>query len=594
MLELQVSPGLALPGDLITQTVALLAARRGGKSNAAAVMAEEMFDAGQPWVGIDPKGDWWGLRSSADGAGPGLPIPVFGGLHGDMPLLPESGRLIAELVVEHNLTCILDVSRFSKAARIRFLTDFAERLYELHQADPQPRHLFLEEAHVYLPQRVMADQARCVGAWTQIVTMGGSFGLGITIISQRAATVNKDVLTQVEALIVLRTTSPQDRKAVRDWMEHHAIATEIVDSLPGLASGEAWVSSGYWLPLHGHPPIQRFRFRQRRTFDSGATPTVGERRRATSIADIDLGVLQARMAAVVDQAEQNNPATLRRRITDLERKLAAAAAGDTTALRAENDQLRADLAAALARPPQIAPVFGTGDIEALQEAASRIEAAVDGARALADRLQQPAAPPAASNQVAKLEPAPRPARSAPPRLSAAERGEDRRQHEERTRQADVPSLGKAERALLGVLAQFPQGRTRVQLALLSHYSVKSSSISNALGALRSAGLATRGEPIRITPEGLAAIDGAYEPLPTGDALVDHWMHELSKAERAMLRCLLDVYPASMTRDELAAATDYSPTSSSVSNALGRLRSLDLVSRGLDIRADDSFAREVGL
>ena len=110
---------------------------------------------------------------------------MFGGLHGDMPLLPEAGKLIAELIVEHNLTCILDVSRFSKTARIRFLTDFAERLYELHQADPQPRHLFLEEAHVYLPQRVMADMARCVGAWTTIVTMGGSFGLGITIISQR-------------------------------------------------------------------------------------------------------------------------------------------------------------------------------------------------------------------------------------------------------------------------------------------------------------------------------------------------------------------------------------------------------------------------
>jgi len=107
-------------------------------SNAAAVVAEEMHHAGLPWVAIDPKGDWWGLRSSKDGTGPGLPIPIFGGLHGDMPLLPEAGHLIAELIVEHNLTCVLDVSEFaSKAAQMRFLTDLGERLFRLHGKHPQ-------------------------------------------------------------------------------------------------------------------------------------------------------------------------------------------------------------------------------------------------------------------------------------------------------------------------------------------------------------------------------------------------------------------------------------------------------------------------
>ena len=60
----------------------------------------------------------------------------------------------------------------------------------------------------------------------------------------------------------MRTTSPQDRKAIRDWMEHHAIAPELVESLPSLVSGEAWVSSSYWLPQHGLPALQRTMFRQ--------------------------------------------------------------------------------------------------------------------------------------------------------------------------------------------------------------------------------------------------------------------------------------------------------------------------------------------
>src|SRR5580704_5264112 len=110
---LHVSPDLTLPLDAITQSVALLAVRRAGKSNGAAVMAEEMYHAGLPWVAVDPKGDWWGLRSSKDGTGPGLPIPIFGGLHGDVPLAPEAGKLIADLIVEANLTCVLDVSEFA-------------------------------------------------------------------------------------------------------------------------------------------------------------------------------------------------------------------------------------------------------------------------------------------------------------------------------------------------------------------------------------------------------------------------------------------------------------------------------------------------
>src|SRR3954447_21040619 len=112
--QLHISPDLALPLDAVTETFGILAKKGAGKSNAAVVMAEEMYDAGVPWVAVDPKGDWWGLRSSGDGKGPGLPIVVFGGRHGDVPLEPTAGNLIADLVLAERLTCVLDVSEFSK------------------------------------------------------------------------------------------------------------------------------------------------------------------------------------------------------------------------------------------------------------------------------------------------------------------------------------------------------------------------------------------------------------------------------------------------------------------------------------------------
>lgn len=582
---LQIADNLAFPLDAVTQTFALLAVRRAGKSNAAAVMAEEMFKADLPFVAIDPKGDWWGLRSSADGqANGGMDIPIFGGLRGDMPLIPESGKLIAELIVEQNLTCILDVSRFSKAARVRFLTPFADRLYELHQADPQARHLFMEEADRVVPQKVTQDMAACVGAFSDIVRLGGSFGLGATLISQRSAVINKDVLTQVETMIALRTTSPQDRKVIRDWMEHHALAAEIVDSLPGLLSGEAWISSSFFLAEHGQPAIQRIRFRRRATFDSGATPKVGQQRKAASLADIDLGALSDRMAAVTEKAEQDDPKALRRRIAELERRLRTTApAADDGRLAAENADLRTRLDAALARPPERVevPVLGAGELAAVEQVITALRDEAGNLELSLGRAQAAKTPAAAPRPAPTRAPAPpRPAADPGPAVQDAPDG-------------DTPplALGKAHRAILAVLAQFPDGRTMRQLAMLTGYSAKGGGFRNSLGALRTAGYINRGEPITVTPEGMTALGDDWEPLPSGAALVEHWMNQLGRAERSILGTLLSAWPQSMTAADVAAATDYSPQGGGFRNALGKLRTLQLIDGYGEMRADETLAQQ---
>jgi hypothetical protein len=139
-------------------------------------------------------------------------------------------------------------------------------------------------------------------------------------------------------------------------------------------------------------------------------------------------------------------------------------------------------------------------------------------------------------------------------------------------------LGRAERAILAALATQPAGLTKIQLSLISGYTIKSSSYSNALGALRSAGLINRGDPIQATAEGLAAA-GDVEPMPQpGRELLAYWLanSRLGRAERALLTELADQYPRAVGKEELADASGYSSTSSSFSNALGKLRSLGLV------------------
>lgn len=577
---LEVADGLALPLDLATQSIALVAVKGAGKSNAAAVTFEEMHAHEIPSVAIDPKGDWWGLRSDASGKGPGLPVPILGGHHGDMPLLPEAGKLIADLIFSENLTCVLDVSTFpSQAARMRFLADFGERLYWLHGKDPCVRHVILEEGHEVVPQVVRQEMARCVGAWTSIATMGRQRGLGLTLATQRSARVNKDVLTQTELLIAMRTTSPQDRKAIEAWVSHHAVGAEIVHSLPGLDDGEAWLCSSHWLAKAGYPAVQRIRFRRRSTYDSGATPLLTRKARPATLADIDLTAISAQMEAITEKAAQDDPAVLRKRIATLERQIRTAkpaASPDVARLAAENAGLRQQLAAERAREPETVevPVLQPGDTAAVEQIVTALHAEAANLELALGRATRPAPAPVRS---------PAPVRKPAPAVRA--------QTPEPS--GETPAAGplsKSARAVLAILAQFPDGRTKRQLAMLAGYSAKGGGFNNTLSSLRSSNLIERGEPICITAFGMDAIGDDWEPLPEGPALISHWMSQLSKAESLALGALLDAWPGTLTKAEIAEKTGYAAEGGGFNNALSRLRTLQLIDGYRDLSADETLAQ----
>jgi len=66
MRELHLGDGFAMPATAVAETFAVLAVRGAGKTNAARVMAEEMFAARIPFVAVDPVGSWRGLRAGRD------------------------------------------------------------------------------------------------------------------------------------------------------------------------------------------------------------------------------------------------------------------------------------------------------------------------------------------------------------------------------------------------------------------------------------------------------------------------------------------------------------------------------------------------
>ena len=329
--RLRISKEVSLPDDVVTKSVAILAQRRKGKTYTASVLAEEMVSAKLPFVALDPTGAWWGLRASADGEGPGLPVVILGGQHGDLPLERTAGRFIADLVLDHPGWYVVDFSSFeSGAAERQFATDFAERLYR-RKGQPDmdfPLHLFVDEADKFVPQRPGGGRGesretdqRLLGAFEAIVRRGGLRGLGTTLISQRAAVVNKNVLEQIDLLIVLRVVGPNDRRAIEDYLKADADDEQrkvLMGSLGSLEIGEAWL----WEP-GGEPPLfHRVHIRERRTFNSSATPKPGQKRvEPHRFADVDLAAIKEQMADSIERATRDDPKILHRRIAELERQL---------------------------------------------------------------------------------------------------------------------------------------------------------------------------------------------------------------------------------------------------------------------------------
>jgi DNA helicase HerA-like ATPase len=241
-----------LPTDAATQKMALMGKSGSGKTYAATKLAESLYGIGVQIVALDPVGVWYGLRLDKSGKADGLPIPVFGGEYGDIPLEPGAGALVAETIVNRNISVILDVSSFRKAQRREFVTAFAEELFHRKKAARSPIMLFMEECQFFIPQKVFKGEERLLGAFEDIGKVGRNYGIGLTMISQRPQAVNKEVLNQAEALFALQMMAAQERKAVRDWIDAQGIdAGAVVDDLPHLKIGEAYLWSPMWLRFFG-------------------------------------------------------------------------------------------------------------------------------------------------------------------------------------------------------------------------------------------------------------------------------------------------------------------------------------------------------
>ena len=377
MKRLYLGSDFYLPVDVASDVVAIVGRRGRGKTTTAAVLVEEMDSAGVRFCVADPVGVWWGLKSKRDGKAAGIPVVVFGGEHADAPLEDAAGEVIADFVADPaSPSVVLDFRLMRKGQMTRFMAAFLERLYHKNR---DPLHLVLDEADKFAPQRVMGEEARLVGAAEDVVKMGRARGLGVTLITQRPATLNKNVLTQAGVLVAHGLPGPQDALAVDGWIREHGEPerrAKFLAALPGLERGVAWI----WAP-----ELEVFRqvsIRDRNTFDSSSTPKAGERRITPKVlAPVDLEKLSEAIKSTIARQKENDPRELKRQLEEMRRAyqpLAAALAPGEGPKQVEAALHRLKSQVSKPGPEEVrdVPVLKDAQVKRLEAQAERLVRAV--------------------------------------------------------------------------------------------------------------------------------------------------------------------------------------------------------------------------
>lgn len=552
MSNLKISADLALPLDVAGEAIGILATRGAGKSYTSAVLIAELHNAGIQVVVIDPAGVYWGLRSSAKGTGDGLPIIVLGGVHGDVPLESTAGKVIADLVVDTGQSLILDLSDFeSDTAQARFMAEFSDRLYRRKARSRTTLHLIVDEADEFAPQKPQKGEEKMLHSMVRLVKRGRSRGIGLTLITQRSASISKAALDLVESLIVMRMLSPRDRDAIAGWVQNKRISDDlgVLESLPSLPTGTAWV----WSPLRAI--LKKVPIRRIETFDSYATPKPGETRvEPKALAEVDLEKLGAQIKATVERAKQDDPKALRAQIAELKRD-AAKPRELTVDVQALEDAEKRGYARGhadgyLAALQNVLDDLATrGEVwrQGVSRAVSFSPATIE------DRKRDTPAP-------AVRAPSQRPAPRAP--------------------SVPIEGVSRSQQKILEALAALEsigiEQPSRTQLALWAEVSPTSGGYFNNLGALRTAGLIDypSGGTVTLTEAGR---DRAPTPAPMSVAeMQDSLCAKVGNSKAAILRALIGIYPRDIARDALAEKIGVSSTSGGYFNNLGSLRTLGVI------------------
>ncbi len=242
--------------DIYGRAIAILGVRGSGKTNTAAVFVEELLSKGVPVIVLDIDGEYWTLRESYD------VLILSADEKADIQLNidnNEQASRLAEALLDTYVPAVIDLSEFIIDEYSKYLVAFLEELWRSSKLYRRPLFLVVEEAHEFIPQGYSSPVKNVL---VRIALRGRKRGLGLIMVSQRSAKVEKDVLSQAEYYVLHKIVHPADLRVYKELLP--LSPREIENIVPKLGVGEALFYDGL--------SVRRVKVRKRKTFHVGYTP----------------------------------------------------------------------------------------------------------------------------------------------------------------------------------------------------------------------------------------------------------------------------------------------------------------------------------
>ncbi|HMB44222.1 MAG TPA: ATP-binding protein, partial [Candidatus Methanoperedens sp.] len=157
-------------------------------------------------------------------------------------ILSDRSTTISELVQDGRAS-IIDMKGVNPDLQAMIVAKLCTDIFDARKLNTVPPcMLVIEEAHNFCPEKGF-ERTVSTDILRTIASEGRKFGLGLMVVSQRPARVDKNILSQCNTQIIMKVTNPNDLKAISKGLE--GIGSDVEDDIKSLSPGVAMIVSTY-------------------------------------------------------------------------------------------------------------------------------------------------------------------------------------------------------------------------------------------------------------------------------------------------------------------------------------------------------------
>ncbi len=560
--------GFDLPTFIETRAL-VVANSGGGKSYALRKLLEATHGSVQQIV-IDLEGEFSTLRERFD--------YIVIGKGGDVPAAPKTAELLAQRLLELQVSAICDLYELKAHDRVRFVRLFLEGLMKAGKALYHPVMIVIDEAHLFAPQQ---GDCESYAAVIDLCTRGRKRGFCAVLATQRLSKLHKDACAELLNKMIGRTSLDIDQKRAAD--ELGFVGKDDRLGLRMLKPGEFHVY-GPALRSHGREETGVIAFRVGEVLTRH--PKVGARQiEAPPAPTARVKEVLGKLVDLAQETErkERTELELKGEITDLKRKLTIAEKGvnlkpcnheeELARLRAEN-KLQSNVIKSL----HVFKKSVERRIVSMQQGLTDLQKTINDQLAghfleEAARIQERLDSGNTSNPGPEIKQVPKVVKK------VVQAGGTSPVPGIAPKHSDTPELSRTQQKILNVAAWIQQyGVAPIPVGMLAAhagYSVGGGAFNNLLSRLNVLGFIRRpgGGMIELTSMGEAV--ARPEEHIDGDVL-ESWYAKIGNSKARMLKLLVDDYPNVYTKSELAEKLGEAAGGGAFNNKVSALKTLGLV------------------